>query len=409
MIVCYSDYERNTVYEESVPFTESKSLKEETTMKKLIALLSLCTIVLSACTPKVTLDFSDAENALPDALTNTIDVEVERLMAETPLPGVVLGIHKGGQPVFVKAYGDADIENGIPASADTRFYIASMTKMFTAVATMQLVEQGKLSLDDPVTKFLPEIPEASVVTVDQLLSHMADLDEAMILPNIEISTEPYSDADRVDLFKTIFATFDIEPAGVHSYTDLGMTLLSMVVERASGMSFADVVSENIAKPAGLERTQVCLTRLDGTAQGYFTAEGSLVPIDMIDLSSTGYGSASVCSTAGDMIKFMHAMRNGMLIKEDSYAQMVSVVSDHTIMPGFGYGRGMMIYPPTGDAEYVGHIGGLPGHASWAMYYPQQDMTVVIFINRLGELRDVMTLYNLHNFLLEKMAEVVPAE
>ncbi len=330
-------------------------------------------------------------NALRPEDLEAFDFVIARKLEAVPLAGIALAIRWGQNPAYVQGYGYADLENEVPVEPTTVFRIASLTKQFTAAAIMQLVEQGQLSVDDPVQEFYPDAPASwSGITIYHLLTHTSgiphpeDLPPAMIEPGMH---HPNTAEELVAALHDVSLAF--EPGSQFQYGNAGYGLLSGVVEQVSGLAIEDYFQQRFFEPLGLDSTLNCLRRFEGIAQGYRIAGRDLVPVVSYNPSRL-LGATGLCSTAGDLVKWQQALAEGRVVDPESYLQMTTPthLNDGTTVP-YGYGLAL-------DAQAVLHGGGTAGFRSLLVYFSDDDLTIVLLSNT-----DVPASYS-----LEALADVI---
>ena len=303
------------------------------------------------------------------------------------LPGVAVGIVVGDELLWSKGYGYADIRTKRPMTADTKFRIASHSKLFTATSIMQLREQGKVRLDDPVSQHLswfrvkPATDEDGPVTVEQLLTHVSGLPreagDHWVTGNFPTPEQVRAlIADRQAAFA---------PSVRWKYSNLAYTIAGMVVEQASGMKWADYVQANIFAPLGMTSSSVDKD-VDGLAVGY----GARLP-DAPDrevfpfTDARGMGAATgVTSTVADMAKFVSAQfrpgpRGGnRILGTGSLREMHRVRSlENNWQTGNGIGfAGRRI----NNRVWLGHGGGYPGYTTQTFFNLDSKVGVMVFTN-----------------------------
>jgi CubicO group peptidase (beta-lactamase class C family) len=288
--------------------------------------------------------------------------------------GVVL-VARRGEVLLQKAWGLANRESGAPATLDTRFRLGSMNKMFTAVATLQLVEAGKLALDDPIGKILPDYPNkdvASKVTVRHLLTHTGGTGD-IFGPDFEKNRLTLRQhGDYLKLYGSRGLTH--EPGAEFRYSNYGFVLLGALIEKVTGMSYYDYVRSHIFQPAGMAFTD-SLTEADAVPNrsvGYMKGKGGWVPnTDTLPWRGTAAGGGY--STAGDLLRFAEALESGKLISKASLAAATTPYKEDY---GFGFG-----IEGEGPLRSYGHSGGAPGMNGDLRIYPQLG-TVVICLSNL---------------------------
>jgi CubicO group peptidase (beta-lactamase class C family) len=291
--------------------------------------------------------------------------------------GVVLIAHEG-EILLLRAMGPMN-EDGDLNNTDTRFALASTSKTFTAAAAVQLADQGLLNLDDPVSDYLPDYPEAMIqgVTVRHLLTHSSGLG-SFVYQDIQ----PLTTIDEMLLTPIEPPAF--APGADFRYSNGGFVLLGGVIERASEQTFWDYLDEHIFQPAGMESTGAFAPDdlPDNTAYGLvFQRLG--VRVSNVSLLPTRPGPAGdFFTTAEDMLRFATALQDNTLIGPEFTEEMFTpVVSMDTALPGSTaeYGLGFTI-TTSGDVVRIGHSGGFPGNSSRFSMYPDLGYTVVILSN-----------------------------
>jgi D-alanyl-D-alanine carboxypeptidase len=286
--------------------------------------------------------------------------------------GAVL-VARHGRVLLQRAWGPADRKSGTPNTVRTKFRLGSMNKMFTAVATLQLVEAGKLALSDPIRKHLPDYPNrelASKVTVRHLLTHTGGTGD-IFGPDYDQNRLKLRDhGDYVDLYGSRPLAF--EPGSRWEYSNYGFILLGALIEAASGMSYYDYVREHVFRPAGMTSTDSLPESEDvpGRAVGYMGPSGSRVP-NTDTLPWRGMSAGGGYSTVGDLLRFAQALSSGKLI---SKAMVAKATSPQRQGYGFGFGAGRRPSP------YYGHSGGAPGMNGELRIFPRLGYVVVALSN-----------------------------
>lgn len=314
------------------------------------------------------------------ARADRTDDLVRDLMRRRHVPGLALAVVRGGRVVKARGYGLASVEFGAPATPETVFEIGSVTKQFTATAVMMLVEEGKLALDDPVAKHLPNTPEAwRGVTVRHLLTHTSGLRNYTGLPGFEL-TERLSRDDFVKLIAQHPLAFS--PGDSWSYGNTNYNLLGFIIEAASGKPYWQFVSERIFRPLGMNATANRDPRfvVRARATGYEWDRGELVgrDYDLTDVFSAG----AILSTVLDLAKWDAALYTERLLKRASLEQMWTPVrlNSGETRP---YGLGWNVEPFRGR-ERLRHNGQTAGFAANITRYPSDRLTFIVLSN-LGDI------------------------
>ncbi|HEY3637016.1 MAG TPA: serine hydrolase domain-containing protein [Rhizomicrobium sp.] len=318
----------------------------------------------------------------PDKALASLDDFAKLLTAKNKFAGVLL-VRQDGRDLFAKAFGHTDEKDIVPNTLDTKFYFASQGKMFTSIAIFQLIDKGRVSLEDTVGKFLPDYPNREIagkVTVRMLLAHTAGTGEMGIL-------EPGDGANRArvhsiaDIIALNGARGPAFPPGTKwDYSNYGYILLGAIVEKASGMDFYDYVERNIFVPALMLQTSYPLhDDIAGIAVPMTPEKGKLVSaMDQWPWRGTPAGGG--VSTAGDMARFVAALNAGALVSRASLDLATHAPGGLSGIPGNGFGLGF-IESGTNGLKYWGHGGGAPGDSLVLDYYPQTHVTFVCMANR----------------------------
>ncbi|HJU69044.1 MAG TPA: serine hydrolase domain-containing protein [Gemmatimonadaceae bacterium] len=320
------------------------------------------------------------------ALQRTVDSLVANALADGPVAAMSVAVVRGRDTVVMKGYGFADLENEVPATAQTVYRIGSITKQFTAAAVLQLIEQNKVALDDTIGKYLPTIPAAwRGVPVRQLLNHTSGI------PSYTSAGPRWTSKMRLDLphdsLLAIIAadSMDFARGSQWRYNNTGYYLLGMLIEKVTGRSYAEVVRDRLAAPLGLRATMYCETRalIKHRAQGYQpTPDDKLVNADPLSMNQP-FAAGALCSTVGDLVAWQRALAAGRLVKSASYISMTTPEGAATDR-GYGYGLSM---DTLGGRARVQHGGGINGFNTMAMYYPADTLSIVVLANTNGPWAD----------------------
>ena len=294
---------------------------------------------------------------LPGAQSDAVDAYMKAEIAKRHIPGAALIVIQHGRIVKVQGYGVSTVEHDVPVIPDTVFELASVTKQFTAAAIMLLVEENKIGLDDPISKYLADTPDTwRGITVRHLLTHTAGL--AGLEKNFaSLQTGPirayYSTATMYASAKKDVMSF--APGERWQYSDVGYFLLGMIIEKASGQRYAEFLGARFFQPLGMTHTTVLdqSAIIRNLASGYTLRKGELVRIQrntQIDLPS----HFGVFSTVTDLAKWEFALSSGKVLTASSLEKMWTAVrlNDGTSFPyGFGWGvdeiRGHRVISHTG--------------------------------------------------------------
>ncbi|MEO8449803.1 MAG: serine hydrolase domain-containing protein [Gemmatimonadota bacterium] len=337
-------------------------------------------LVVSVLGPLVAQRPSDA------ALVARIDSAAAAQIAKGAAPALSIAVSRGGRTVYAKAFGMADLENRVPASPDAVFEIGSITKQFTSAAIMQLVDQGKVSLDDKLTKFFPDWPApGSDVTVRELLNHTSGIKSFTSLKQWPLYKGRELSHDSL-LALVDHVPFDFTPGTDWRYNNSGYYILGVIVEKLSGERYADYVVKHLAEPFGLSSTRYCESRplIPHRARGYSMSPGGFVNAGYQDMSSPG-GAGAVCSTARDLVAWTRALESGKVVKPESYRLMTTPIplpSGKRQDYGFGLAAGEFE-----GHRSISHNGGIDGFRSQMASYPDDALIVAVLTNGESDIAD----------------------
>lgn len=283
-------------------------------------------------------------------------------------------IAKKGEVLLDKGYGKADFDKGTENTKQTKFDVASITKQFTATAVMQLQEKKLLDINDKVDKYIPTFPHGSEITIHQLLSHTSGLPEHSLEFDIRKFKPSYKDFGKDGKNENVKLSF--EPGKSFQYSNAGYILLGYIVEKVSGKALDAYLKENIFTPLNMKNTGYKSPegQLDGLATGYVSsskekAEKSWTFINV----GPAIGSASLCTTAEDLIIWQKALKEEKLLSKESYKKMYTPNQNN-------YGYGWYIYDLSEGKKLYEHYGNASGYRSYTMISPEADTQVIIVGN-----------------------------
>jgi CubicO group peptidase (beta-lactamase class C family) len=292
-----------------------------------------------------------------------------------------LTLAKDGDVLYTRAIGYSQI-NGAekkPLTAASRFRIASITKMYTAVMILQLVEEGKLKLTDTLDKFVPQVPNAPKITIGHLLAHRSGI------PNVtrdQATWKPGAPVSRDEILALIAkGTPEFEPDTKHSYSNSGYFLLGLVLEKVAGKPYAEALEERINSRIGLKDTYVATGRIDVNKNESLTYwnTGSDWKQGFETHPSIGF---QLISTPGDMARFIQSLFDLKLISRDSLDQMTTMRD--------GDGLGMTTFSFAGKTFY-GETGGGDNYGSWLAYLPEEKLAVAYATNaKVCPVKDIVS-------------------
>lgn len=341
-----------------------------------------CSRLLAAFLLMASVSFAQ-EAKLASANRKQIETAVAKFMAKESAPGISVAVVKDGEYVWSAGFGMADLENSVPATSQTLYRLASVSKPITAVATMQLWQQGKLDLDAPVQKYCPAFPEKSEgpITTRELLSHKAGIRHyylGQVLDPQVSSTKHLKDPiqDGLEFFKK--DALVSKPGAEFHYSTYGYSLVGCVIEGASGAKYVDYVTRSVFAPAAMTTAQADdrFAVIPHRTRFYQKDEsGRIANADFLDSSYKIPGGGWLAS-AEDMAHFEVAMLNDTLVKRATRDLMWTATLDKK---GGGYGLGWGV-TKQGDVFTFSHNGGQQGTSTFIAIVPEQKLGVVVLIN-----------------------------
>jgi D-alanyl-D-alanine carboxypeptidase len=297
--------------------------------------------------------------------------------------GYVVAVTREANTLLFSSYGKAAIEGNVPMTVHTILPIGSVTKQFTAVAVLQLQDKGTLTLDDQLTRWLPELQStAAGVTLRHLLGHtagMKDLAEMQEVRTMRLLRNPAVSRDSVS---GIVGRYPLQfaPGTVQRYSNTNYWLLGRVIERASGMSYEEYLQREIFSVLGMSRSSYCPASGSSgdRAVGHGVRDGQAVPIPPIVHTAT-FAAGAICSTAGDLIRWLQALHGGKVLSPSSYAELIAptTLTDGTPTR---YAKGLTVWKDPRGLATIGHSGGGFGYSSQLWWHPERQLAVVVLTN-----------------------------
>jgi serine beta-lactamase-like protein LACTB len=318
-------------------------------------------------------------NASTD-VTAKVDQIVADAMRQQQIPAMTVAFGMGGRIVYSKAFGAADLENGVPATTETLIRTGSIAKPISAAAAMTLVDSGKLDLDAPVQRYCAPFPlKQWPITTRELLSHTSGIrhykeDEVESTRHYKWMPDGFA----------IFANDPLlfQPGTAYSYSTYAYTVVGCAIEGASGQRFADYVAEHVLKPAGMTHTFVddVFEIVPHRARGYRKNNGQVKNAGLMDSSYKIPGGGYV-TTAEDLVRFAQALMDGKIVKSDTLVKMWTPVQI-TGGKGSNYGLGFGVLMFDG-AKYVAHGGSQQGTSTSMVIIPGKHFAVAALANMDG--------------------------
>lgn len=332
---------------------------------------------------------------LPPQIDQAFTAAVEK----NHVPGAVLGIVIDGKLAYVKTAGVRDAAANAPVAEDTRFRIASMTKGFTAMSILKLRDAGKLKLDDPVSKYIPELAklqyptkDSPVITIRHLLTHSEGFPE----------DNPWGDRQLARTNATLSAwmkagiPFSTAPGTAYEYSNYGFAILGQIVERVSGIAYKKYVTDNILEPLGMTSTTYDIESVpkDKIAYGYRWEDDQWKREPILPHGAFG-AMGGLWTTVGDLAKYVAFLDGAFPPRDDPESGPIRRASAREMQQAWrfasassagnrlnvaSYGYGLRISTNCTFNFIVGHGGGLPGYGSYETWLPDYGVGVITFTN-----------------------------
>lgn len=340
------------------------------------------------------------DDELPGAVAAKIDAIAKAWVEAGKSAGVAVGVARDGQVVFARGYGYANLDDKVPVTPDTVFRAGSIQKQFTAAAVLLLAERGKLSLDDSLAKYFPDIPQSQAASIRQLLNHTAGLHnlsdgagaDPQVLRQLRLGL---SQAEILELIKSLNPLYDFAPGTAFHYSNTGYMLAGMIVEKVSGQSLRDFLQANIFSKHGMASTAVDNDHdiVPHRAQGYDRAPGRPGAFQHTAFFSmhAAQWSGGLRTTVGDLLRWQQALLSGRVIGQKLLREMTSPArlrdgrrtSEGVWPPGErargDYGYGLYFLEIAGHKQII-HGGGVNGFGAVASTSVDDQLSFVVLTN-----------------------------
>jgi len=349
--------------------------------RRLTAVGALAAAVLTLrCAPGAATETGDAGSQSPfpspspspspdhSAFIAAVDALAAEALQRGPIAGLSIAIFEHGKAVLATGYGSADVETGVAATADTSYPIASVTKHFTAGAVLRLADQGRLSLDDPLSRFFPAArPRIGALTIRHLLAHTSGLTRGGPAPR----RAALSVITRGGTARAQGEDWD--------YSNYNFSLLGLVIEKASGQDYARYLHEELAVPLALTGTGYCEdgSAVPGRGRDYQSGVKAVSPTSYWT-QARFFAAGGLCSTVLDLVRWERALEDGRVV---SPAMLRAMRTPARLPDGLqvddGYGTRLGL---TGRHRKIGHTGGGQSNKAVLARYPDDDVTVAVLLN-----------------------------
>jgi len=334
---------------------------------------------------KATLVFIFLITATGNTVAQNFDKQIDEMLEaqfKPDIPGATALIAKDGKVIYRKAFGLANLELNVPMEPENVFEIGSITKQFTAVSILMLLEQNKLSLEDDITVFMPDYPTmGKSITVHHLLTHMSGVRSYTDMASFrEQARTDMTPTELIDVFKN--EPLDFDPGEEWHYSNSGYILLGYIIEKVSGVSYADFIQKNIFDKLEMKHSYYGSksSLIPNRASGYQPSENGYRNAEYLSMTLP-YAAGSIMSTVDDLLIWSQAIHNNTLMsKESKKLAFTNYLLNNGKATNYGYGWQPNELNGTPSIE---HGGGIFGYNTMGVYVPSENVYVAVFTNANG--------------------------
>lgn len=403
----------------TLPLAVAPVILENTTFVPVSFLDQDLGLVLGWESPRAVLRIRETETAPEDFFTPGEDKEItqrlhqylQALAQHHNFHGSVL-VAQNNQVLLNQGYGYSDFQQGITVNPQTRFAIGSVTKQFTALAVMQLKEQGFINLQDTVSTYLPDFPHGDVITLHHLLTHTSGLvNYTNLNESYALSPEQQDAQGIIDSIRNYPLSF--APGSKYEYCNTGYLALGLIVETVSGQSLGDYFQTHIFTPLNMKNTGFAKP---GTAHSYdataYVGYLDVMEVDDAPLISIAHGAGSLYSTVEDLYRWDRALAENRLVKEETLAEILTGHVEIEDPVKYGYGWVVVDFP---DGSFISHEGNTFGFSASIARFLDLDLTIIALTNSryydLANLINALTTISLGGAyeLPKPVAEITPED
>lgn len=335
-------------------------------MKKIITLFFIAFFTAS-CQPKAQVRSA----AQPAPAVKELDSILRHFSEANLFQGVAL-VAKDGKILLNKGYGMADAATKKPNDPLLVYQIGSVTKQFTAAAILKLQEGGKLSVNDNISKYFPNLKDGNRITIRHLLTHTSGLYNYTNDTTFWIHEAQLPSSREKMMARFVDKPLDFEPGAKFSYSNTGYLLLGYIIDQVSGKPYEQYMRENIFRPLGMNRTGFDFTKAANRATGYYVNDG-VDPAIIVD-STGSYAAGAMYTTTTDLLKWVQAIHGKKLLKPASWEQAFTPFKED-----YGYG---FVIDKVQDQKHIWHNGGIHGFVSALEYFPETNSSVILISNSM---------------------------
>lgn len=313
--------------------------------------------------------FASAQN-----LDKKIDSLLSNVFADKNGPGGAFMVAKAGKPIYQKAFGKANLELNVNMNTFNVFQLGSITKQFTSIAILMLEEKGKLSVSDPISKFIPDYPNGNNITIHQLLNHTSGVKDFTKMKSIaQIAQQNLSPKELVGFF--IDEPIDFKPGEKFEYNNSGYAVLGYIIELITQETYENFIQKNIFEKAGMSNSRYAndVAIIQNRAYGYHKKSSQYVNKTKISFSIP-YASGALMSTLEDMLKWQNALNQNLFLKSNSVKKAFtkSKLNNGEVV-NYGYGWHLLSINNISTRE---HGGSIFGFKTMGVYFPNQDIYIL---------------------------------
>lgn len=322
-----------------------------------------------------------AANSFAQSIEQTLDVVFQNYY-QPNLPGATVLIAKDGEIIYRKAFGNANMELNVAMKPENILELGSITKQFTAVAILMLMEQNKLSLQDSLSKYIPDYPNGNKITIHHLLTHTSGIKSYTDMPSFRtFASEDMTPIELIAMFKN--EPLDFKPGEKFNYSNSGYIVLGYIIEQVSKISYEEFIETFIFKKIGMShslygsKTEIIANRASGYQPD---GEGGYQNAEYLSMTLP-YAAGSLMSNVDDLLLWNQAIHTNKLISEKSKQLAFTNYTTTSGKPLF-YGYGWMPNELAGE-QTLEHSGGIFGYSTYGLYAPKQNCYVIVLSNNNG--------------------------
>ncbi len=323
-----------------------------------------------------------AHSQTNDSLVSFIEHYTDSMLTIAKQPGMIVSVTCGDKIIYEKAKGLANVETKELMDETMRFRIGSVTKTFTTTVLLQLVDEGKVKLDDPIDKFFPQLPDAKKITVRMLGDMSSGLKNYSELHEFDDSMKTFpkkkwKPEELVTL--SIGAKADFEPGKGWHYSNTNTVLIGMIIEKITGSSLEEEIRRRIIDKLNLKETEFAIDpEITGNYPRGYNEEDTALTYPLTDMTTTydpswGWAAGAMISSVKDLKVYLKALAEGKLVSTESQAERFKWALNKE---GLKYGFGIFMV----GNDYLGHNGSYPGFHNVSVYSPKSNCTIIIFYN-----------------------------